>query len=259
MTHQLANTQRQTVSSPQLILWHCLRILKRWKANPSIIMMAFIYPLASFVLMKILFSGLIHLFTGRPLDLAQFSLVIGIMSMLTGAVTGAGNIVQERRLGIMDRFASLPSPRYVHEAGRVLAETLRAYCSALVTVVVAILLGADFTSLASLTRTLVVFAFIAVSVGCVAVMLGYASETPQGAVAFAPVIMILGFFNSAIMPLHMYAPALRGLARYSPITLASRLVSQPDIQGLLGVLVYFLSLVLLSVIVIRSKVKKMRA
>lgn len=257
--NQLVLTDNQQVSTWSLIKLHCQRIFKRWKANPTLILMAFIFPIGSFVLMQLLFSGMIELLTRKPMNLADFSLVIAIMSMFTGAITGAGTIVKERKEGIVTRFASLPGPMFVSEAGRVLAETVRALFSAVVTLIVAFIFGADYNSLDIFIKTCLVLIFVAITVGFVAVMLGYASETPQGAVAFAPLIMVFGFFNSAVMPLKMYAPALRNLAKYSPITVASHLITQPNMQVVCLALVYFLSLIIISIIIIRKKVNQLRA
>lgn len=246
------------ISSLKLMKLHCLRILKRWQSNPNLIIMSLIYPIASFILMQVLFSGLIELLTGKPMNIASFSLVIGIMSMFTGAIMGAGTIVQERKQGIISRFASLPGPIYTSEAGRIFAEILRAFSSAIVTIIVSLFFGANFISLSILMKTIILLFLVAISVGFIAVMLGYLSNTPQGAVAFAPLIMISGFFNSTIMPIDMYAPALRGLAKYSPITVATQIVRQPNIQNISLGMIYFLGSILLSVIIITRKIRKAR-
>lgn len=259
MTSNILIQEGKKVSNTKLIWIHCKRILKRWKSNPSLLVMSFVFPIMSMVLVKFLFSGLIELFTGQEMNLANLSVAIGIMSMFTGAITGAGTIVQERRKGIMSRFASLPGPVYTSEAGRIMAESLRALLSALAALVTSLIFGANFVSLEIFLRTFLVLAIIAISVGFVAVMLGYATDTPQGAVSFAPLVMLIGFFNSAFMPIEMYSPALRPLAKYSPATIASNIIVDPNSKNLGLGLIYFFVLILISVIIISRKLKEMRA
>lgn len=120
----------------------------------------------------------------------------------------------------------MPGPSSAGLAGRILAESIRALASALAALATGIAHGAIIGGPAAIGWTLAVLGIVSWTAGTVGVMLGHVVETPQGAVAFAPLVMAAMFFNTAMMPREMYAEALRPLVDVSPVTALIQLIRE---------------------------------
>ncbi|SJM58171.1 ABC-type multidrug transport system, permease component [Gulosibacter sp. 10] len=221
------------------------------------------FPVMMMLIFVVMFRGMIERFTGAPVDLPRIWVMIVVSSMLTGAIMGAGSTVQERREGFMDRIRTLPAHASAGYAGRILAESLRAFLAAPLTMLIALVFGADFGSPAAVLRMLAVLLMVAIASGAFGVMMGYLAETPQGAVAASPAIMAAMFFNTAMMPSERYAAPLRPIVDVSPITAVANL-SQDALAGGTSIshitlfVLWFGGLVLLSVAVIAFKARLRR-
>ena len=237
---------------------HAGRLLKRWLRSPSLLGSMIGMPFIMVVMIDVLFSGMIEQFTGREVNMTGIAIMIGVSQAFTGALMGAGDTVHERHQGLPDRLATMPGPSSSGFVGRILAEGLRAFVSALVALLTGFLYGADYVNATSLILILVILFAIAVVAGAVGVMLGYLVDTPQGAITFAPLIMAAMFFNTAMMPREMYAKALRPLVDASPMTAVVQLVHDAvtgDFDGghLIVFLAWFGGLLVLSVGVLLRK------
>ena len=230
---------------------HAGRLLRRWLRSPSLLASMVGMPIIMVVMIDVLFGGMIEQFTGRALNMTAIAIMIGVSQAFTGALMGAGDTVHERHQGLPGRLATMPGRSSSSFVGRILAEGLRAFVSALVALITGLLYDADYGDARGLVLVLLVLSVISLVAGAVGVMLGYLVDTPQGAVTFAPLIMAAMFFNTAMMPREMYAKALRPLVDASPVTAVIQLVDDSIIGdfngGHLGVfLIWFGGLLVLS-------------
>ncbi|VEI14064.1 ABC transporter permease [Trueperella bialowiezensis] len=203
---------------------HANRILLRWARSRSVLIMAAALPVVMIGLVLILFDGMVKLFTGSSLEVLPLSLMVAVGAAFTGALMGAGSIVQERHEGLPQRLATMPGRRSAPVLGWVAAETIRAGITVFVAFGLGLALGGRVGTLGAGLGVVAVLAVVALAAASVGVMLGYVVNTPQGAVSFVPLVMAAMFFNTAMMPRDMYAPALRPVVDVSPITAVAELV-----------------------------------
>ncbi|MGB4777941.1 ABC transporter permease [Microbacterium sp.] len=242
-------------SWPVAVSLHTGRLLRRWMRSPALLTMTILMPVMMMLTVVIMFRGTIEQFSGAPIDLTKIAVMISVSSMLTGALMGAGSTVQERQEGLADRLRSIPGHSSASFAGRILAESLRGYLAAPITLLIALAYGTDLGPASGALRMLGVLALVAIASGAFGVMMGYLAETPQGAVAASPIVMVAMFFNTAMMPRDLYAPALRPLVDASPITAVANLTSDA-LEGVVDTghialfAAWFGGLTLLSVVVV---------
>lgn len=217
------NLPIQAASWPLAVFVHAKRLVKRWLRSSTMIFVTLGMPIISMVVMVVMFKGMIEQITRDNLNITGMTLMIAVASMFTGALMGAGSTVQERHEGLMDRLDTFPGYRSTAYVGRILAETLRALIACLSSLGVGVTFGADFGTPVQTLKLVLLLASVAVCAGITGVVMGYAADTPQGAVGFAPVIMAAMFFNTAMMPTEMYAEVLRPAVDHSPITAVAKL------------------------------------
>lgn len=242
---------------------HADRLLKHRVRSPAAIASAVGMPTVMIVMTWVMFDGMVEQFTGSGVNVGSLAVMVAFSSSFTAALMGAGDTVQERHQGLPDRLATMPGSASSGYVGRMLSEAVRAEVSVLTSMVVGLILGADFGVGADFWSVFGVMTVVAIAAGSVGVMLGYVVETPQGAVSFAPLVMAAMFFNTAMMPREMYAEVLRPVVDFSPITAITHLVS--DIRGdeikvehLMSFLAWFGGLLLLSTVVLAVKATSRR-
>ena len=218
-------------------------------------------PIMMMVTIIVMFRGMIEQFTGQDMNLAGIAVMIAVSSMLTGALMGAGSTVQERHEGLTSRIQTFPGHPSSSYVGRIVAEALRAFIAAPITLIIAALFGAHVGDFLAVLRLLVVLLLVAIASGAFGVMMGYVAETPQGAVGASPLIMAAMFFNTAMMPRELYAPALRPIVDFSPITAVADLaedarVGQVDATNIWLFLLWFGGLTALSSAVGMNKARR---
>lgn len=263
------NTTPVGLATPHPAPWfravaiHTGRHLTRWLRSPVILFTAVAFPVMMMLIFVIMFRGMIEQFTSAPVDLLGISVMVAVSSMLTGAIMGAGTTVQERQEGFMDRICTMPGPVSAGYTGRILAESLRAFLAAPITMLIALIFGADIGTPAAALRVLAVLLLVAIASGAFGVMMGYLAQTPQGAVAVSPVIMVAMFFNTAMMPTELYAAPLRPIVNLSPITAVAdlthdALAGDTNLAPVTLFILWFGGLMLLSITVIAAKARTRR-
>lgn len=219
----MSSQQALRIGWPGAVGVHSGRLLRRWVRSPASILSTLAMPVVMMVILHVMFSGMVEQFSGAPMNMTAVCVMIAVAQAFTAALMGAGEIVQERHDGLPDRMATLPGHRSAGMAGRILAASVTSFASMVAAVAAGLVYGADFRTAAGLVGTLAVLAVVSVAAGSVGVMLGFVVETPQGAVTLAPLVMAAMFFNTAMMPREMYAPALRPIVDASPLTAVTRL------------------------------------
>lgn len=136
-----------------------------------------------------------------------------------GAATTGVGLTEDRRLGLTQRFRTLPIAGWALPAGQVVAAMLRNVFACGLTVVAALLLG--FRPQADVGAWLLAFAVVAGYVLTVAwwsVVWGLLVKSVQAAGAFSFVVLFVPYVSSAFVPVETLPGALQGFAQYQPMT-----------------------------------------
>ena len=194
-----------------------LRNVRRTIRSPELIMYAVIQPVL-FVLMFVYVLGGAMGVT----DYKQFLLPgIAVQMVLFGAVAGtAVGMATDSKVGLMDRFRSMPIGRSPIIIGRTVAELVRALFAIVAMVVISLIVGFRFhgTFLDALIALAVLLAF-AFSMSWLAAFIGLMSPGPEAAQGLGTIWLYpFSFISSAFVPTDTMPDWLRWFADYSPMT-----------------------------------------
>lgn len=247
----------------QAIEVHAGRILIHWVRSPAMVAYTLGIPIAMVAIIRLMFSGMVEQFSGKPMNMVEVSVMVAVSQAFTGGLFGAGAIVQERQDGLPQRLATLPGPRSAVVAGRILAESIRAFASIMTAILVGVVYGANFNGMLNVIEITLYLVIVALSAGAFGSMLGYLVDTPQGAFSVTPLIMAFTIFNTAMMPRDMYLPSLRRLVDVSPITAITRLVELTisggaDNLSVITFLSWFVGLMVFSLLILGHRVNASR-
>ncbi|RTE50325.1 ABC transporter permease [Actinobaculum sp. 352] len=250
-----ASATRSSVSWFTSMRVHAGRLLRRWSRSSTMITSTVGMPIVMVAAINIMFGGMVKEFSGSGMNPAHVAVMVAVSMAFTGAIMGAGSTVQERQEGLPDRLATMPGRQSASLAGRVVAESLRALITSAAALGVGFAYGADFGGVAGFAWTVLILALVAYAAGSIGSMLGYTVESPQGALSFSPLIMAAMFFNTAVMPREMYAPALRPVVSASPVTAVTQMVTDArngvlDVGHLLVFTAWFGGMVIIASLVL---------
>ncbi|EHR58997.1 ABC transporter permease [Saccharomonospora cyanea] len=136
-----------------------------------------------------------------------------------GAATTGVGMTEDRRLGLTQRFRTLPIAGWGLPASQVVASVLRNVCATGLAVVAALVLG--FRPSADLVDWLLVLAVVVgyvVTVAWWSVVWGLLVKSVQAAGAFSFVVLFLPYVSSAFVPVESLPGFLQGFAEYQPTT-----------------------------------------
>lgn len=200
---------------------HVMRLLRTWFRQPSIVIMIAIAPLIYLFIMLRLFGGLVRQFTGAfPEDAATILVIVSWAFILT--LTNTAVVFQERRSGLHDRFATMPTAYQVVFFASATAEFVRVVIMELVVVTVA-----EFTTDSDLWAShaghmLLALVLLALASATFGTWVAFSVTSPQGAVTFMPLIVVVMFLNTALLPEERFRPALAPIARNTPVSAAAQ-------------------------------------
>jgi ABC-2 type transport system permease protein len=185
-------------------------------------------PTIFFLGLNGVFGNLVQL---RGFDTDSYLSFILPVSMLqgagfTGAATGV-NLARDIEQGWFDRLLAAPVPRWVLLAGMVAAASLRALIPAVVLLLVAIPLGADWPGLLGLLLATFLVMGMAAVAACWGTMLALKYRTQSAAPLMQAGTFILVLFTPAYAPLPLLADWLAEIARINPVSDVVEAVRQP--------------------------------
>lgn len=145
----------------------------------------------------------------------------GILVMTAGfaAESTALSVSTDFRLGIIDRFRTMPIARTSVLAGTVAGSVIRTMLSGVLVVAVALALG--FRTAAGPAAWIAaagMFALLALALTWLTVALGLFAKTPAGANGLALLVAILPFISSAFVPTGTMPAGVRWFAEHQPFT-----------------------------------------
>ncbi|CAM2771985.1 ABC transporter permease [Saccharomonospora xinjiangensis] len=136
-----------------------------------------------------------------------------------GAATTGVGITEDRRLGLTQRFKTLPIAGWGLPASQVVASVLRNVCATALAVVAALILG--FSPDADVVDWLLVLAVVVgfvVTIAWWSVVWGLLVKSVQAAGAFSFVVLFLPYVSSAFVPVESLPGFLQGFAEHQPTT-----------------------------------------
>ena len=221
----IAITNPAVSSGPSLFVRslgvHVTRLMRIWSREPSSLTMVIIAPLAYLFIRVKLFGALAESLTGHFDANAGVILVVFSWAFIL-AVTGTGQVYEERLHGFHDRLQTMPSRYVVVLLARAIAEFLRIFVMCIVVTAVADLFTSSSVFADAPLRAVLVFVLVSLAGGTFGTHVGFSITSPQGSVVFMPLIMVMMFSNTALLPASMYRSGLAAIARNAPITAASQ-------------------------------------
>lgn len=229
------------------------RSMRHILRSPNTIATSVVMPVAVMLMVVYVFGGAISVPGGSYVDYMLPGIML--MTVATGVTYTAYRMFNDKKLGIFDRFRSMPIAQSSPLWGNVISSLAANVLSVAIVVAVALLIG--FRSSAGLLSWLAVAGLIVLfmlALTWVAVIAGTAAKTSDGATAFSYPLIFLPFVSSAFVPTGTMPWALRVFAENQPVTplvntIRSLLEGQPLGDDLWIAIVWCVGILLVAVVV----------
>lgn len=222
----------------ETIAIHAKRAIITWMRQPTFWIMTVVAPLVYYYIINSLFGSLVRGLTGSFDATNATVLVLASWSFIL-CLTGSSLVLAERKAGLYERFAVMPSPIGSAIAGRGVAEFVRIILMMFVVTVVAELLTDSNLLSKYLITTIIVGLLIAVAAAALGTFLAFSVTTEQGTVTVIPLIVVAMFLNTALQPADRYRPSLRWIAEHTPVSAAKQAILADDFSNILPSIVWF--------------------
>lgn len=195
------------------------RNLVVWLRVPTFVVFTLFQPVMFVLLFRYVFGGAIPV--QRTGGYVNF-LMPGIIGQSAAFATFATAIalVQELKMGMIDRLRSMPTARSAVLAGRLVADTVRMLLTILIIVAVGYAVGFRFENGFVPAVAMVLLATVfGLAVCCVAAFTGLAIGNEESVQAFGLIWLFpLTFISSAFVPISTMPGWLQAFARNQPVT-----------------------------------------
>lgn len=195
----------------------CGRSIKHITRSADTIITTVFMPVAIMLLFVYVLGGAIQTNSGSYINYQLPGILL--ITASTGVTYTAYRLFNDKQHGIFDRFHSMPIAYSTPLWGHVFSSLISNMISVLVVVLVALALG--FRSSAGVSSWLAVIGILVLfilTLTWVAVIVGVAAKTPDGATAFSYPLIFLPFLSSAFVPTETMPKALRIFAENQPVT-----------------------------------------
>ena len=194
------------------------RVLRGARRTPALVVQSLLFPALLLVMFQLVLSRSLAAFApGR--DAGELAALIVLVATVFGALVSGGSLFDEREVGLLARFATMPAHPGSVLLGRVLAEVVRVLFSAVILLLVGLLFGMTVhTGPLGVLAFLAVLAGVAATVGVAVSTLAVTGATRSMLNLLAPVFLMLMFFNSGFAPLESFPAVLRPVVAYLPFT-----------------------------------------
>jgi len=196
------------------------RSLRHIRNDPEQLGNVTVTPVLLVVLMKYLFGGAIS--TGTHGSYINFVMPgVFIAAAAFAAVTSTVSVAADMHEGVIDRFRTLPIARSSVITGHVIADLARCFIGLAVTIGAGY--AAGFRPAAGpggWALALAVILLVTFALSWLAVLLGLAGRSVEGAQQLGAIVVIPVFFSSALVPAETMPSWLRVFTGNQPITQA---------------------------------------
>jgi len=176
-------------------------------------------PIAILLLFNYVFGGALGVQTGSIAYIDFIAAGVIIMTVGSGIAYAALRLSMDLQKGIIGRFRTMPVATSSVLSGQALSSTLSSLFSSALVLVVAFVVGfrptGGLEAWLWFTGLLTLFTL---ATTWMAMFFGLLAKTPEGAGAFAYILLLLVFLSPAFVPTDTMTPLLRGFAENQPIT-----------------------------------------
>jgi ABC-2 type transport system permease protein len=176
-----------------------------------------ITPIAMMLLFVYVLGGAIQTGTGNYVNYLLPGILL--MAIASGIAYTAYRLFMDMKIGIFERFHSMPIARSAALWGHVLTSLVSNAISVVVIILVALIMG--FRSSAGILSWLAVAGILALftlALTWVAAIAGLSAKSVDGAGAFSYPLIFLPFISSAFVPTDSMPPVVRAFAENQPVT-----------------------------------------
>jgi ABC-2 type transport system permease protein len=176
-------------------------------------------PIAMLLLIVYDFGGAVGTQTGAIGYVLFITEGVIIMTVASGVAYAALRLRTDLQQGIISRFRTMPLAPSSVLSGQALSSTLSNLFSCFLVILVALLIG--FRPAAGTTGWLMfggLLVLFTLATTWLAILFALMAKTPEGAGAFAYILILLIFISPSFVPTESMTPLLRGFAENQPMT-----------------------------------------
>ncbi|SDQ56143.1 ABC transporter permease [Thermostaphylospora chromogena] len=193
------------------------RTLRHITRSPDTIITTVIMPIGMMLMFVYVFGGAIN--TGADSYVNYMLPGILLITIASGIAYTAYRLFMDMKVGIFERFRSMPTARSSVLWAHVLTSLVANSISLAVVILVALLMG--FRSSAEAPAWLAVAGILllfTLALTWIAVIPGLSAKTVEGASAFSYPLILLPFLSSAFVPTDTMPGPVRAFAEHQPVT-----------------------------------------
>ena len=194
------------------------RLLTGWRREPVVLVQAVIFPTFLLVVYKLVIGESIMKITG---DNSLYGLVpmCAVVGALFGGIGTGVAIPDERESGLLSRLWVQPVHRASALAGRLLAESVRAFVGTVVITVVGVAMGLRFVAgVPAALAFLLIPVVVVVGFSTLVVAVAVGSNGRNIVTALSTLCFVLLFFNSGMVPVDVFPGWLQPIVRAQPMS-----------------------------------------
>ena len=195
------------------------RSLRHTTRSLDTIITVVLTPIAMMLLFVYVFGDSLGQQTGSVAYVDYILPGVIVMTVGSGIAYAALRLSMDLQKGIIGRFRTMPVAPSSVLSGQALSSTLSNLFSSALVLVVAFVVG--FRPVAGVGAWLWfagLLALFTLATTWMAMFFGLLAKTPEGAGAFAYILLLLVFLSPAFVPTETMTPLLRGFAENQPIT-----------------------------------------
>lgn len=196
------------------------RLLSGWARDPATTAQAMLYPALTLVMLRIVIGNTVAIVTGQPAVYGMVPMITLIAAMSGATVSGIG-LNNERKTGLLSRFATLPIHRAAGLTGRLLAEAVRIAVTTIFVIGVGVCLGFRFAEGPAAGLALICLPIVFGT--AFAVLVTTLAALARGILAIMIVNFVnilLMYFNSGFVPVFAYPVWLQSTVANQPMSCA---------------------------------------
>jgi ABC transporter DrrB family efflux protein len=191
-----------------------------WRRAPAVLFFTVVQPVMFVILFRFVFGGAIPV--KAPGGYVSFLTpgIIGQSAAFASFGTAIG-LAREVRMGVIDRFRSMPMARSAVLVGRLLADALRLVVTVVVLLGVSYAVGFRFQNGVGPALAMIVLGVVfGIAVCCVSAFVGLALKDEEAVGTFGLIwIFPLTFVSSAFVPVRSMPGWLQAFANNQPVTI----------------------------------------
>jgi ABC-2 type transport system permease protein len=195
------------------------RSLRHTTRSLDTIITVVLTPIAMLLLFVYVFGGALGEQTGSIEYVDFITPAVIIMTVGSGIAYAALRLSMDLQKGIISRFRTMPVAPSSVLSGQALSSTLSNVFSCVLVLVVAFFVG--FRTAAGVSGWLWfsgILVLFTLAMTWMAMFFGLLAKTPEGAGAFAYILLLLIFISPGFVPTASMTPLLRGFAENQPMT-----------------------------------------